>query len=42
MDGSMKLPPLVIYDALKPRAFSSRNIQNLQNLGIMWYANKKA
>ncbi|KAL3701008.1 hypothetical protein R1sor_019030 [Riccia sorocarpa] len=41
MDGSVKLPPLVINRAMKPRAFSRRNIKNPANLGIQWFANKK-
>jgi hypothetical protein len=41
-DGSIILPPLVINQYLKPRAFTSRHILNPENLGIQWYANKKA
>ncbi len=36
------LPPLIINQYLKPRAFTSRNIHNPENLGSKWAANKKA
>ena len=42
VDRSMILPPLVINQYLKARAFSRRHILNRQNLDIMWAANKKA
>ncbi|KAL2650406.1 hypothetical protein R1flu_018534 [Riccia fluitans] len=42
MDGSIKLPPLVINYCLRPRAFTRRNIKNPDNLGITWHANKDA
>ena len=41
-DGSIMLPPLIINQYLKPRAFTSRHILNPSNLGIQWHANKKA
>ena len=40
--GTICLPPLIINQYLKPRAFTSRNIHNPENLGIKWAANKKA
>ena len=39
-DGNIILPPLVINQYLKPRAFTNRHILNLENLGIQWHANK--
>lgn len=42
MDGSIKLPPLVINKSLKPRAFTHRSVRNPENLGLEWYANRKA
>ena len=41
-DGSICLPPLVINKYSSPRAFTSRHIENPENLGIVWAANKKA
>ena len=41
-DRSIILLPLVINQYLKPWAFISRHILNLENLGIQWHANKKA
>jgi hypothetical protein len=40
--GTLYLPPLIINQYLKPWAFTSRNIQYPENLGIQWAANKKA
>ncbi|BFI22970.1 hypothetical protein MPTK1_8g17760 [Marchantia polymorpha subsp. ruderalis] len=42
MDGSMKLPPLVINKYNRPHAFASRNISNPVNLGVLWHANRLA
>lgn len=42
VDGSVKLPPFVIYKYQRPRAFTKRNIANPNNLGILWFHNKKA
>jgi hypothetical protein len=42
VDGSVKLPPFVIYKYQRPRAFTKRNIANPKNLGILWFHNKKA
>ncbi|KAL2610444.1 hypothetical protein R1flu_029017 [Riccia fluitans] len=40
MDGSMKLPPLIINKYSKPHALASRNISNPANLGVVWHANR--
>ena len=42
VDGSIILPPFVINQYLKARAFTNRYILNPKNLGIQWHANKKA
>lgn len=41
IDGSVKLPPLVINKVLQPRAFSQHKIKRPNNLSIHWYANRK-
>jgi hypothetical protein len=41
-DGSMKLPPFIIYKYAYTQTFLRRNISNLENLGILWSANTKA
>lgn len=42
IDGAIKLHPLVINKYLNPQASSHMHILNLHNLGIKWFANKKA
>ena len=41
VDGSIILPPLVINQYLKPRAFTSKYILNPENLGINGMVIKK-
>lgn len=39
LDGSIKIPPLVINMYARPQAFISRHIRNPLNLGILWHTN---